>query len=113
MPSNLIGRKFGPLNHARWLSLGQRILALYIKTKRPSKSLIKLAEFTIRGYGCIWFISRMKPSVVDAPRNLFKWAKSIYDNDRGDSNDKKDDNKGGNKKESSKVFARWEMKAVL
>ena len=29
-PSRLVGQKLGPLCHSRWLTLGQRILALYI-----------------------------------------------------------------------------------
>ena len=79
--SDLIGRKLGPLNHARWLTLGQRILALYISTVNPSLSLKKLASFTIKSYGAIWFLARIHSSVVEAPRYLFQWVKTISEGD--------------------------------
>ena len=75
--SDIIGRKLGPLNHARWLTLGQRILSLYASTTNPSKNLQQLAVFTIRHYGCVWFLSRIHSNVLEAPPLLFEWIKGI------------------------------------
>ena len=77
VPEDLIGRKLGLLNHSRWLTLGSRILCLYIMTKKPCRNLCRLAHFTIRGYASVWFLSRMSASVTQAPKILFDWVKEI------------------------------------
>ena len=76
-PKNLVGRKLGLLNHSRWLTLGSRILCLYIMTTKPCKNLCRLAHFTIRGYASVWFLSRMSPSVTQAPKILFQWLVNV------------------------------------
>ena len=75
--SEILGRKLGLLNHARWLTLGQRILCLHIMNPNPCKSIQQLAKFTISGYGAIWFLARMKSGILDAPKLLFQWIKGI------------------------------------
>ena len=69
-PSRLVGQKLGPLCHSRWLTLGQRILALYISKKKPSQKLKLLAEFTVRAHASPWFNARRYPNVTEAPRHV-------------------------------------------
>ena len=42
--------EIGPLYHARWLTLGCRILRYYISQINPSKQLTAIAEFCVRVY---------------------------------------------------------------
>ena len=74
---DLVGKALGPLCHSRWLTLGQRILCHYIKTKNPCKKLIDLTEFVIRAYGSVWFQARKYPKGTDAPRHYFKWMQAL------------------------------------
>ena len=55
IPSELAGRKIGPLNMARWLTLAARILSLYVFTVEPSDNLRTLARFIVTHYVPIWF----------------------------------------------------------
>lgn len=45
---DVINRSPGTLFHARWLTTGNRILRLYIGTKKPSKNLRILVEFIMK-----------------------------------------------------------------
>ena len=65
-------RQPGALNHARWLTLANRILLLYITTKSPSKELKRLAHIIILFYAPSWFWIKSHPRSVDGPKNLFK-----------------------------------------
>ena len=76
-PSQLQGQKFRPLCHSCWLTLGQRILALYMSKKRASQKLTKLAKFTVRAYASVWFAARRHPRVTDAPCHVHNWMKEI------------------------------------
>ena len=45
----------GRLNHARWLTLANRVLRLYISTEDPSNELILLAKLIVNSYAVVWF----------------------------------------------------------
>ena len=77
LPYTMVGITLGPLNHSRWLTLGQRILCLYIKSVSPCKKLRILAEFVIKGYAAIWFRVRLYPKGTDAPRHYFRWMRVL------------------------------------
>ena len=47
-PQDLSLRNPGAINHSRWLTTGNRILRLYIKSEKPSHELITLAKFVKR-----------------------------------------------------------------
>ena len=53
----------------------------YIKSPNPNRSIQKLAEFTLRGYGARWFLARMKSGILDTPRLMFRWIKTISQSD--------------------------------
>ena len=63
--------------HSRWLTLGTRILCLFISTANPSKDLRLLAEFVIRGYASSWCKVRLNSKGTDAPRLMFYWMKDL------------------------------------
>ena len=58
--------------------MGQRILCLYIMTKKPTIKLKKLAAFVIHSYGKIWFQVRLHPRGTDAPRHYYDWMKALF-----------------------------------
>ena len=54
-PTDLLHVKVGALNHARWLTLGNRILRLYVSTIKPTAKLKRLASFILKVYSPCWF----------------------------------------------------------
>ena len=72
VPEKLALQQPGPLNHARWLTLANRILRLYIATKKPSKSFKRLVFIIIQFYAPSWFFIKSHPSAKDGPRNLLQ-----------------------------------------
>lgn len=73
----LANKKPGPINHARFLTLGCRILRLYVATEKPSKKLEIMAHFVVRVYGPMWFTIKMYSDISHGPRNLFKFIEWI------------------------------------
>jgi hypothetical protein len=65
-------RNPGKLSHARWLTMANRILRLYVGTENPSKNLQLLAEYIIKVYAPIWFHIKLNPLYIDGPRHIFK-----------------------------------------
>lgn len=53
----LAKRNPGNISHARWLTLANRVLRLYIATNNPTPQLRKLAEFIVKVYIPSWGIS--------------------------------------------------------
>lgn len=69
--------KPGPLNHARFLTLSNRILRLYISKEKPSLTLTFLATFVVQVYGPMWFISKWKNELYEGPKIFFKYIQLI------------------------------------
>ena len=47
---SLASRSPGTLNHARWLTLANRLLLLYVSTLHPAKSLLRFVTFIVNHY---------------------------------------------------------------
>ena len=62
----------GKLSHARWLTAANRILRLYVSTRRPSRNLKILSEYIVRVYAPVWFHIRLHPTIKDGPKHLFQ-----------------------------------------
>lgn len=90
----VINRAPGPICNSRWLTTANRILRLYIGTKKPTKNLRTLVEFItkvselylnkmnkfsktnfffkLQVYAPMWFHIKINHSCLDGPLNLFK-----------------------------------------
>ena len=60
----------GKLHNARWLTLANRILRLYLSTLNPSEELCNLVHFLINFYVPAWFHVKEHWRSVDGSRNL-------------------------------------------
>ena len=65
-------RKIGEPNHARWLTLGSRILRHYMSTEKPSSKLKQLVNFLLLHYIPMWFTIRQNSSCTLGSKNLFR-----------------------------------------
>ena len=77
LSKDMIGRVLGKLDHARWLTLGSRIMCQYICTASPTRELKVLTQFVIKSYGCAWLKTRLNPKATEVPRLYFEWVKSM------------------------------------
>lgn len=71
VPSGLANSNPGVLNHARWLTLANRLLRLYVSTINPSFSLVRLVSFIVNHYAPSWFRIKSHPACTDGSKNLF------------------------------------------
>lgn len=69
-------RSPGALNHARWLTLANRILRLYIGTKKPAQRLKDIVKFILTVYAPAWFSIKQNSSCTDGSVNLFNIIRS-------------------------------------
>ena len=67
----------GRLSHARWLTLGCRILRFYTFQTKPSKNLKILVEFCLKIYFSSWFDIKLNSEITDAAVNYFRMLKRI------------------------------------
>ena len=63
--------RIGPLCHSRWLTLGTRILAAYVREDTPSHNLKILAQFVVKVYSKLWFGSKVSSQLKDVPAVVF------------------------------------------
>lgn len=68
----LARRNPGNISHARWLTMANRVMRLYIASDNPSPQLNKLAEFIMKVYIPSWFAIKCQPKIIHASRNFFK-----------------------------------------
>lgn len=61
----------GKLHHARWLTLANRLLRLYMSTDNPSPELQKLVAFVVNVYAPTWFQVKTHPRAFDGATNFF------------------------------------------
>lgn len=73
---NLSHRSPGALNHARWLTLANRSLRLYIASSKPSKKLKDLVKFILTVYAPAWFNIKQNSSCTNGAVNLFNIIRS-------------------------------------
>lgn len=76
-PKELERRNPGNISHARWLTLANRILRLYIATRNPTPKLKNLAEFIMKVYAPSWFTIKYHPRIIYASQNFFNIVRSI------------------------------------
>ena len=64
----------GPLNHARWLTLANRICRLFISKVRLSaklkSDLFQVVQFIMLCYGPGWFHIKTKPNLIHSPEHF-------------------------------------------
>lgn len=68
----LARRNPGNISHARWLTLANRILRLYVAMDDPTPELRKLAEFIMKVYIPSWFSIKCNPKIPQGSINFFK-----------------------------------------
>lgn len=73
----LASRNPGNVSHARWLTMANRILRLYISTIDPTTQLKSLAEFVMKVYATSWFTIKCKSKIIYASKHFFKIVQSI------------------------------------
>ena len=79
IPPDLANKDPGKLAHSRWLTCANRILRLYVGTKKSSENLRELAIFIMKVYAPTWFDIKMKPSCKHGPIHVFNMIKrSLY-----------------------------------
>jgi hypothetical protein len=61
----------GALNHARWLTLANRVLRLYVSEKKPSANLKNLVYYIQNCYVPTWFLFKRYYLLVNGSKNLF------------------------------------------
>ena len=71
MTDDLKFLEVGQLFHARWLTLGCRVLRFYVSQHKPSTSLKILAEFLVKVYFPSWFNIKINCKITDGARNFF------------------------------------------
>ena len=69
---NWANHRIGPLNHARWLTLAIRILALYTRESCPSQNLVLLVKFIMGVYAPTWFRIKQSSQQKDLPGIILK-----------------------------------------
>ncbi|XP_053967743.1 uncharacterized protein LOC128869586 [Anastrepha ludens] len=74
--SDLSLRDPGKLSHARWLTLGNRTLRLYISSEDPSENLVHIVTFIMKVYLPMWFQIKLNDSIADGARHVFTMIKN-------------------------------------
>ena len=69
--------RIGPLNHARWLTLATRILALYTRESCPSQNLVLLVKFVMGVYAPTWFRIKQSSQQKDVPGIVLKAIQAL------------------------------------
>ena len=72
VPDNFNTRLPGRLNHARWLTLVNRVMRLYITTEAPSNELKLLASFIVNSYAVVGFDIKKNSQFLDAAPHHYK-----------------------------------------
>ena len=70
---NLASKNPATLNHARWLTLANRLLRLrvYVSSVDPTYILLRLISFIVNHYAPNWFFIKAHPKCTDDPKNFF------------------------------------------
>lgn len=71
----LLNRNPGKVSHARWLTLANRILRLYISSESPCENLKDLTHYIIKVYSPLWFEIKCNSSCQNGARHVFQTIK--------------------------------------
>ena len=75
-PTDLKSASPGSLNHARWLTQANRVLRLYVSTKKPNAKLKQLVFYIQNCYAPTWFLFKRDYLLIHGSRNFFfYWIK--------------------------------------
>ena len=69
-----------PMHMARWKTPMTRVLNLYVREKKPSKSLKIMVKFVQKCYAPTFFQILEKPLIQDAPSHYFNFWKLCKEN---------------------------------
>ena len=76
IPADLANMDIGPICHARWLTLANRILRLYVSKHglkgKVLSNLKLLVEFIIGVYFPMWFEAKVKHSFINGPLHVLR-----------------------------------------
>ena len=61
----------GPIHHARWTTLANRLLRSCISKIHPTSELSRIVYFIVNYYAPVWFRIKSNPICTDGPRNKF------------------------------------------
>ena len=75
--SDLQYLEIGAIVHLRWLTLGYRILRLYVSLDDPPSALMFLAEYCVRVYFPTWFNIKRNNKLTYGSKNFFNLVKRI------------------------------------
>jgi hypothetical protein len=78
--SDLANRSPGKMSHARWLTKANRILRLYVSTKKPGEKLTHLATYVVKVYAPVWFEIKRHPTCKDGARHFWRlifWSRYL------------------------------------
>ena len=75
--SDLHYLEIGPIVHSRWLTLGYRILRLYVFLDDPPSDLMFLAEYCVRVYFPTWFDIKRNNKLTCGSKNFFNLVQRI------------------------------------
>jgi hypothetical protein len=70
VPASLARRNPGKLHHARWLTLANRLLRLYVSTTAPNQQLLRLISFILNMYAPCWFHIRTHQFAINGAMNV-------------------------------------------
>lgn len=70
--NQLAKKKPGKMHHARWLTMANRILRLYVSEKTPSSGFLVIVNYIMKVYVPVWFAIKLNPSVFYGAKHLFK-----------------------------------------
>lgn len=59
----------GKMNHARWLTTANRVLRLYVATKKPTALLVNLVEYILYVYAPAFFEIKARPSFLNGSKH--------------------------------------------
>lgn len=76
---SLAGRQPGKRGHARWLTLANGLLRVYVSTENPSKELVSMVNIILKHYGKMWFHIRKNSKCTDGSKNVFKMIELLRD----------------------------------
>lgn len=88
-------KQTGPLDHARWLMLGNRIMRLYISTKNPSDTLKRMVYIVINFYLPCWLFAKINPKMEEGSvvfHHIVKQSEACLDKEEKKVVQKKLDN---------------------
>ena len=67
---NVATKQPGTLHNARWLTLANRLLRLYVSTDSPTKPFTRIVSFILNHYAPSWFQIKHHSLATDGPNNL-------------------------------------------